>query len=42
VSRKYFTHFMRFLPSRRDPVGVTDRAVIEREIAKAVAGEGPA
>jgi uncharacterized Ntn-hydrolase superfamily protein len=42
VSRKYFTHFMRFLPSCRDPVGVTDRAVIEREIAKAVAGEGPA
>jgi uncharacterized Ntn-hydrolase superfamily protein len=42
VSRKYFTHFMRFLPSRRDPVGVTDRAVIERGIAKAVAGEGTA
>ncbi|MGP0090230.1 MAG: DUF1028 domain-containing protein [Xanthobacteraceae bacterium] len=42
VSRKYFTHFMRFLPSRRDPVGVTDRAVIEREIAKAIAGERPA
>jgi uncharacterized Ntn-hydrolase superfamily protein len=42
VSRKYFTHFMRFLPSRRDRVGVTDRAVIEREIAKAVGGEGAA
>jgi uncharacterized Ntn-hydrolase superfamily protein len=42
VSRKYFTHFMRFLPSRRDPVGVADRAVIEREIAKAVARDGPA
>jgi uncharacterized Ntn-hydrolase superfamily protein len=42
VRRKYFTHFMRFLPSRRDRVGVTDRAVIEREIAKAVGGEGAA
>jgi uncharacterized Ntn-hydrolase superfamily protein len=42
VSRKYFTHFMRFLPSRRDRVGVTDRAVIEREIAKAIGGEGAA
>jgi uncharacterized Ntn-hydrolase superfamily protein len=34
VSRERWTIFRRFLPSRRDPVGVTDRAVIEREIAR--------
>jgi hypothetical protein len=32
-------HFRRFLPSRRDRVGVTDRALIESEIAKAIAAE---
>jgi len=37
VSREFFVHFARFLPSRRDPVGITDRAVIEREVARAVA-----
>jgi uncharacterized Ntn-hydrolase superfamily protein len=37
VSREYFVHFTRFLPSRRDPMGITDRAVIERELASAVA-----
>jgi uncharacterized Ntn-hydrolase superfamily protein len=37
VSREYFVHFARFLPSRRNPVGITDRAVIERELASAVA-----
>jgi uncharacterized Ntn-hydrolase superfamily protein len=40
VSREYFVHFRQFLPNRRDRVGVTDRAVIEREIAKARAAEG--
>jgi uncharacterized Ntn-hydrolase superfamily protein len=40
VSRESFVHFRRFLPGRRDRVGVTDRAVIEREIAKAVAAAG--
>jgi uncharacterized Ntn-hydrolase superfamily protein len=40
VSRERFTHFFRILPSRRDPVGVTDRDAIEDEIAKAVAAEG--
>jgi uncharacterized Ntn-hydrolase superfamily protein len=39
VSRELFVHFRRFLPNRRDRVGVTDRAVIENEIAKALAGE---
>jgi uncharacterized Ntn-hydrolase superfamily protein len=37
VSRERWTIFRRFLPSRRDPVGVTDRTVIEREIARELA-----
>jgi len=39
VSRERFVHFARFLPSKRDPVGVTDRDVIEAELAKAAAAE---
>ena len=39
VSRERFVHFARFLPSKRDPVGVTDRGVIEAELAKAAAAE---
>ena len=35
VSRERWTTFRRFLPSRRDPVGTTDRAIIEQEIARA-------
>ncbi len=41
VSRERFVHFRRFLPNRRDRVGVTDRAVIESEIGKALAAEDP-
>ena len=41
VSRERFVHFMRMLPSRRDRVGMTDRDAVEREIAKALAAEGP-
>jgi uncharacterized Ntn-hydrolase superfamily protein len=37
VSRERWTIFRRFLPSRRDPVGVTDRSIIEREIARELA-----
>jgi uncharacterized Ntn-hydrolase superfamily protein len=37
VSRERFTHFVRLLPSRRHPVGVTDRDAIEDEIARGVA-----
>ena len=33
VSRERWTIFRRFLPSRRDQVGVTDRSIIEQEIA---------
>jgi len=39
VSREHWMHFRKFLPSRRDPVGTTDRAVIIAEIAKALAAE---
>jgi uncharacterized Ntn-hydrolase superfamily protein len=37
VSRQRFTHFLRVLPSRRDPLGMTDRDAIENEITAAVA-----
>jgi uncharacterized Ntn-hydrolase superfamily protein len=39
VSRERFVHFRPFMPSRRNPVGVTDRTIIESEIAKALAAE---
>src|SRR5205807_9455443 len=41
VSRERWTHFRKFLPSRRDPVGITDRNVIDAEIAKALAESEP-
>src|ERR1043166_9167520 len=37
VSREHWMHFRKFLPSRRDRVGITDRTVINAEIAKALA-----
>ena len=37
VSRERFVHFRQFLPSRRDPVGVTDRKVIDQRISEALA-----
>jgi uncharacterized Ntn-hydrolase superfamily protein len=40
VSRERYVHFRQFIPRRRDPVGVTDRAVIEAGIAKALAEDG--
>lgn len=39
VSRARWVHFRRFLPTREDPIGITDRATIEMEIAEAVAKE---
>jgi len=39
VSRERWTTFRRFLPNRRDPVGCTDRTIIEQEIARALAAE---
>jgi uncharacterized Ntn-hydrolase superfamily protein len=37
VSREHWMHFRKFLPSRQNRVGTTDRAVINAEIAKALA-----
>jgi uncharacterized Ntn-hydrolase superfamily protein len=41
VSRERFVHFMAMWPSRRDRVGITDRNIIERKIAEALAAERP-
>jgi len=35
VSRERWTHFRRFLPTRQNPAGITDRATIEAGIAAA-------
>src|SRR4051794_23882172 len=41
VSRERWVHFRKFLPTRRNPVGITDRDVINAEIEKALAaGDG--
>ncbi len=37
VSRERFIHFRQFLPTRENPGGVYDRAVIEAEITRALA-----
>jgi uncharacterized Ntn-hydrolase superfamily protein len=37
VSRERFVHFRRFMPGRRNPVGVTDRNTIEKGIAESLA-----
>ena len=39
VSRERWVHFRKFLPKRGDPVGITDREVINGEIEKALAQE---
>jgi uncharacterized Ntn-hydrolase superfamily protein len=39
VSRERWAHFRQFLPSRRNPAGITDRAVIDAGIAAAIANE---
>ena len=39
VSREKWTVFRRFLPNRRDPVGVTDRDIIDRELTRAASAE---
>ena len=36
VSRERWVHFRKYLPSRKNPAGVTDRAVIDSGIAKAI------
>jgi len=39
VSRERWVHFRRFLPGRADPVGVTDRSVIEAGIVQSLAND---
>ena len=38
VSRERWVHFRQFLPSRANPAGITDRAVIDATIEAAIAG----
>jgi uncharacterized Ntn-hydrolase superfamily protein len=40
VSRERWVHYRKFLPKRGDPVGVTDRDLMNAEIEKALAAEG--
>ena len=37
VSRERWVHFSKLLPSRRDPVGITDRAELDRRVAAMLA-----
>jgi uncharacterized Ntn-hydrolase superfamily protein len=39
VSRERWVHFRQFLPTRKNPAGVTDRALIDTTIAAAIAGQ---
>ena len=39
VSRERWVHFRQFLPGRADPVGITDRAIIEAGIAQSLAND---
>jgi uncharacterized Ntn-hydrolase superfamily protein len=38
VSRERWVHFRKYLPSRKNPAGITDRAVIDTGIAAALEG----
>ena len=38
VSRERWVHFREFLPSRKNPAGVTDRATIDATVEAAIAG----
>jgi uncharacterized Ntn-hydrolase superfamily protein len=40
VSRERWVHFAKFMPSKANPVGVTDRAQIEAGVAASLAAEG--
>ena len=39
VSRERWVHFRKFLPTRKNPAGITDRATIDAGIEAATAGE---
>ncbi|WP_040485430.1 DUF1028 domain-containing protein [Lutibaculum baratangense] len=41
VSRERWVHFRRFLPTRENPAGITDRSRIDAEIAAATARKEP-
>jgi uncharacterized Ntn-hydrolase superfamily protein len=39
VSRERWVHFRKFLPTRQNPSGITDRAIIDAGIEASIAGE---
>jgi len=39
VSRERWVHFLKYIPTRKNPAGVTDRATIDAGIEAALAGE---
>ena len=39
VSRERWVHFRQFLPTRKNPAGVTDRAVIDASVQAAIASQ---
>jgi uncharacterized Ntn-hydrolase superfamily protein len=39
VSRERWVHFRKFLPSRKNPAGITDRAIIDAGVAAAIEKE---
>ncbi len=39
VSRERWVHFRQFLPSRKNPAGITDREIIDAGIEAAIAGQ---
>jgi uncharacterized Ntn-hydrolase superfamily protein len=39
ISRERWVHFRKFLPTRQNPAGITDRATIDAGLAAALAGE---
>jgi uncharacterized Ntn-hydrolase superfamily protein len=39
VSRERWVHFRKYLPSRKNPAGVTDRAIIDAGIEAAIADQ---
>jgi uncharacterized Ntn-hydrolase superfamily protein len=39
VSRERWVHFRKYLPSRKNPAGITDRRIIDAGIAAAIASE---
>jgi uncharacterized Ntn-hydrolase superfamily protein len=39
ISRERWVHFRQFLPTRKNPAGITDRATIDATIEAAIAGE---